>query len=127
MLVIEDEPHERWPAVVREEIARWVDAPVADRRAEVRAWIDGQLARPESAGQLAAAWLGALLELPPEAMERVIRSALEALVDAGAGTSDRFRSELLRAAELFHLPQTLRLRESFDRVARQLGAEEAWG
>ncbi|MBW3653781.1 MAG: hypothetical protein KY433_09350 [Actinobacteria bacterium] len=113
-------------AIVREELARWVDAGDAERRAEAGAWIDAQLARPARAVALAEAWVGGLLELPPPDMETVIRGVVEALRERPAGAQERFRSDVASAAARFHVPQLLRLRDEFNRIAAELGEQPAW-
>lgn len=117
-LVLEQGPQACWEGIVREELAREVDAPADERRADAVAWIDG------SSVERAEAWLGGLLELPPESMETLIRSALEALKSRDAAVKERFRADVSRAAARFHVPQLLRLEEIFRRVAAELG--EPW-
>ncbi|MBA3735225.1 MAG: tetratricopeptide repeat protein [Actinobacteria bacterium] len=116
--VLDDEPQESWEGIVREELARSGEAPAEVRRADAVAWIDG------SSVERAEAWLGGLLELPPERMETLIRSALEALGPRDAAVKGRFRSDVTRAAARFHVPQLLRLEEIFRRTAAELG--EPW-
>lgn len=126
LAVLEAEPRTRWPAIVSEELARWIDAPAGERRAEAAAWIDGQTTRGEVAAELADALLRALLELPPRAMETAIRGVLQALAAAPPDAADRFRSVTWRAMAAFELPQEQRLRATFDRIAAELGQEAAW-
>ncbi len=104
--VLDAEPAERWPGVLREELARWVEADPAERRVEAAAWIEGQLAR-DTGTDLCEQLLGTLLEMPPGAMEAVIR----ALLEAHGGV--RFRSDLSLAAARFHGPQCARLEHAF--------------
>jgi tetratricopeptide (TPR) repeat protein len=125
--VLDREPRDQWPVALREELARWVDAGSDQRRAETRAWITGQLERPADAVDLAETWLGTLLELPGDAMDRVIGATLEALGELDAATGARFRSDVSRAMPRFHLPQWQRLADSFNRAAARLGQEPAWG
>ena len=125
--VLDREPRDQWPVALREELARWLDAGPEERRAEAGAWITGQLDRPAEAADLAEAWLGTLLELPGDAMDRLIRATLEALGELDAGTGARFRSDVSRAMPRFHLPQWQRLADSFNRAAARLGQEPAWG
>lgn len=126
LAVLDEEDEERRPAVVREELQRWVDAPVAERRVEAGAWIDGHLARGDAAAELAVAWVGALLELPPAAMEAVMRSVVEALAQRDAEAQQRFRADVARASARFHVPQLLRVRDTFNRLAADAGEEPAW-
>ncbi len=116
--VLAQEPVDRWESLVREEVVRVSDAPVADQRAAAATWIDG------SSVELAQAWLGALLELPPEIMELHIRSALETLHERDVQTKERFRADVSQASSRFHVPQLLRLEETFRRLAAELS--EPW-
>jgi tetratricopeptide (TPR) repeat protein len=102
--VLEQEPRDRWLGIVREEVVRWADA--GDKRAELAEWID-RLRGREDAVDLAEAWLAALLELPPPAMEALIVAAREV-------TDDAWLRDVVEAASArFHTPQLLRLRSSF--------------
>ena len=116
--VLEREARANWEGIVREELARSAEAQPDVRRADAAPWIDG------STVELAEAWLGGLLELPPDRMEALIRSALEALGSRDADVKERFRADVSRAAARFHVPQLLRLEETFRRLAAGLG--EPW-
>jgi len=118
LLVLEQEPRASWEGIVREELARSGEASADVRRADAATWIDG------SSVERAEAWLGGLLELPPERMETLARSALEALGSRDAAVKERFRADVSRAASRFHVPQLLRLEEMFRRIAAELG--EPW-
>ena len=101
-----DEPRDRWPALVREEIVRWADSDDATLAAEARAWAAAQ------DDDRAEALLGALLELPSEPMERVLDAAL-------AAGGESAREQLERSAALFHAPQELRLRDVIGRLEQR--------
>ena len=118
LLVLAEEPQASWEGIVREELARSGEASPDSRRADAATWIDG------SSVEHAEAWLGGLLELPPERMESLIRSALEALGPRDAAVKERFRADVARASARFHVPQLLRLEETFRRLAAEL--EEPW-
>ena len=90
-------------ALLRDELARWADAADDELRRSAEAWT---LAEPPD--DLAELMLGALLELPPELMDRV----LGALAAAGA------RDQLERVAPRFHAPQELRVRDTLARLQR---------
>lgn len=124
--VVEQESPEGRAAVLRAEVARWVDADPGERGAAVDRWIDGQLARPGRAPELAQALLGALLELPPADMETIVGDVVR-----GAGARDpeeqkRFRDAVSRAMIRFHGPQWARMKDTFNRTARQLGEDAGW-
>lgn len=125
--VLDSEPVERWPATVRDEMVAWIDLDAADRRVEAGAWVDALAARPGHGADLAETWLGVLLEQPPGAMEAVIRSTLEALMERDAGTEERFRAQVSRAMPRFPMPQWMRLTDVFNRIAADLGGEPVWG
>lgn len=116
-----------WPPLLREELARWADAAEPDRRAAAGAWIDGQLTRPQASMALAEAWLGGLLELPPDAMTTLIRSTLAALADRGDASASEFRRTVSSAMIHFHVPQWMRLRDTFTTVAAEFDGDHGWG
>ncbi len=125
--VLDQEPQDRWPVLVREELARWSDTEPAQRRAECGGWLDGQLVRRAAAADLTEAWLGGLLELPPDAMIGLIRAMLEALADRDEEDVESFRSTVSRTVVRFPIPQWMRLKDSFNTVATELGQEPSWG
>ena len=114
--VLEEEPADRHGAVVREEVLRWADAGAGAE------WIDVQLAFRDAAEPV----LAALLELPPEQMERVLRDALSALPRYDAKAREHFRADVAGATARFHTPQLLRLRDVLDRLSAELGLDERW-
>lgn len=125
--VLDQEPQDRWPVLVREELARWADAELSQRRAECAGWLDGQLARRAAAADLTEAWLGGLLETPPDAMMSLIRAMLEVLAERDDDDIERFRSTVSRTVVRFPMPQWMRLADSFNAVATELGQEASWG
>lgn len=126
LALLDAEERERWPALVREEVVRWVDADAGERREELGAWIDGQLTRGAAATDLAEAFVASLLELPPDAMEAVARGVVEALGERDPAAQRQFRSQVAMAAARFHVPQLLRVRDTFNRIAVEVGEEPAW-
>jgi tetratricopeptide (TPR) repeat protein len=112
------EPQERRLAIVREELARWADLPPAAQEHEAAAWIAAQLEHP-AATDLAETWLGGLLELPPEAMERIVRATMKALGETAPDHLERFRSHVAAASARFHTPQLMRVTEMFARLAAE--------
>lgn len=126
LALLDEEPQERWSPLIREELLRWLDIEAAERRAESRAWVEGVLARPAVSLDLFEAWLGMLLELPPGAMETLIRSTIEALRGRDPESVERFRSHVEQGMVRFHIPQWDRLRVTFNRLASELGEELVW-
>ncbi len=127
LAVLDQEPQERWPVLVREEMARWSDAEPSQRRAESAGWLDGQLTRPAAAAELTEAWLGGLLELPPDTMTMLIRDMLEVLADRDEEQVEEFRETVSRTVVRFPIPQWMRLKDIFNQVATELGLEPSWG
>jgi tetratricopeptide (TPR) repeat protein len=123
--VLDTEPPEMRPAVMREELIRWAAESAEERTDEAGAWIDAQVARDDGP-ELAELWLGALLELPTDAMESIIRAALASLAARDPDTGERFRSQTSAAMVRFHVPQWTRLKSSFNRIAIDLGQERVW-
>lgn len=121
--VLEDEPAERWQAVLGDEVARWLALPAPARRAELAGWVEA------SAGEVerAFAWLAVLLELPPGELDTMVRSCLEALGERRAEDAQAFRGAVSRAMVRFHGPQWMRIKDIHNRIAVELGQEPAWG
>lgn len=124
--VLDDEPVERWAAVVRDEVERWLEAPPSERRTASRGWIEGVLARPARGPELVHAWLGVLLELPPDDMDTAIGDALQALGERDDEERRRFQDHTSRAFVRFHGPQWQRLADTFNRIAGDRGEEPTW-
>jgi tetratricopeptide (TPR) repeat protein len=101
IVVITAEASEQWAAILRDEIPHW-------RREDADAWVDADLS-PD----LLEAWLGALLELPPDEMEAAIATTLDALADRAETQRKRFESAVRAALPRFHQPQMLRLEAAF--------------
>lgn len=126
LTLLDDEPPDRWAALLRDDMARWLDTPADEQRAEAAAWISGTIARPDRAAQLTEALLETILELPPASMDAVIRSLLEALSKSDTESVRRFCDHVRRAMATFHVPQERRLQHRFDEIALELGQEPAW-
>ncbi|MGQ0520747.1 MAG: tetratricopeptide repeat protein [Actinomycetota bacterium] len=124
--VLDDSELERWPAVVREELVRWADAAPAERSAEAAAWVEGQLARPVQAEELASAYLAGLLEVPPDAFGLLVRATVDAVAGLGPDDQQRFASPCARAMARFPVPQLLRLKDSFAAAGAERGVAATW-
>jgi tetratricopeptide (TPR) repeat protein len=124
--VLDEEPGEGWASVLRDELLRWVDADEAERAAAADGWIDGVLARGDRAAALLYAWLDAVLELPPQAMERVIEATVHGWAARDAVDREAFRSQTSRVLPRFHLPQWQRLQSAFERLSAQAGELVEW-
>lgn len=119
--VLDVEPAERWPVVLREELLVWAEAPEGGSASAARAWVAGVLARPRAGPELVAAWLGAVLELPPEAMA----TAVDVLL--GSEDVELLRPLVSRAMARFPIPQWQRLAATFDRLAAEHRLAGSWG
>lgn len=124
--VLDEEPHDAWAGLVRSELVRLAETDEETRREAADGWISGQLERRGRGADLAEAWLGAILELPPQAMEAHIRALLRALEGHPPEERDRFRKDTSSGMVRFHVPQWMRLKDTFNRIASELGQEEAW-
>ncbi len=124
--VLDDEPADSWPALLREELLRWSDAWPEERAAEADAFVAGVLDRPATAADLVATWLGGLLEMPPEAMHGLATDAVVALREQDAERVERFRSWAARGCARFHVPQMDRLTRMFEEIAARTGGPASW-
>lgn len=127
MAVLDRVDENAWAGEIRDELVRWLDVGADERRATCGAWIDGQVARDGRGIELAAAHLDVLLELPPEAMETLIRATLEALQDRDPEARGAFRRHVSRAMARFNVPQWMRLKDTFNRLAEDVGDDGSWG
>jgi tetratricopeptide (TPR) repeat protein len=122
-----DEPGEGWQQLLRDEVARWAVADEGERRRSAAGWVAGLPVRGELAPDLLHAWLDAVLELPPTALERIIAATVAAWADLpDEAVRERFRSLVARGLPRFHLPQWQRLEASFERLSAAAGHPVAW-
>lgn len=124
--VIAAQPTQRWQAICRDEVLRWVDAAPGDRDAAARAWVAGQLASAGRSHELAEALLGVLLELPPAAYAQVITAVLRAVARLAAADADRFQAATRSGMARYAIPQWQRMAASFEQAAREAGAPPGW-
>lgn len=124
--VLEREPQERWQAVVRDEVLRWVDSDPVVGEAESSAWVRGLLARPGAAPALGEALLGVLVELPPPAYLDVVGLVVRATSRCEEQDAERFRAITRSTMARFPLPQFQRMAGTFDRVAAEAGEPTRW-
>lgn len=126
-VVLEDEPRQRWPAVVREEVLRWADSDRVAHESSAANWIQGLVSRRGREPDLAEAWLAVLLELPPPAMEDAVRAVVVALGDLDFEHGEQFRRYTSRAMARFNGPQWMRLKDTFSRISDELRQPGSWG
>lgn len=113
--VLEEEPAERGPELVRVEFGRWAECDADARTREADAWISAQTTARDPVGH-AVLLVGGLLELPPEQLQRVVDGLLDAWVTRNEGERESFRAQLSRAVVRFHMPQWLRLQSEIGRA-----------
>jgi tetratricopeptide (TPR) repeat protein len=121
--VLDEVESDRWPGILQEEASWWAEDSGERARSEALAWVRGLAVRPDQATELTAAWLGALLELSPEQMGRVVTVTLQSVAVERPQVVAAFRSALERAMPRFHSPQFLRLKETFDEAASRIGIQ----
>jgi hypothetical protein len=125
-IVLEAEPAEARPRLVREELSRTTDANDDERAADMRAWLQAHIASTLEPADIAELWLGGLLELPPEDLEPLVRRCLQAASELDAEAHDTFRQAVTRAMVRFHIPQWMRLQDVFSRAATEVGDPGSW-
>lgn len=124
--VLDLEPAEQWPSIVREELLRLADAWPEDRAADAEDLVAGVLERRVAAAELTAAWLGGLLEMPPAAMQSLAVDVVIALRRHDPEEVERFRSLVARGCARFHVPQMDRLTRLFENITAQMGGPASW-
>jgi tetratricopeptide (TPR) repeat protein len=132
--VLRNEPPERRVPVLREELVWWAQADDVVRLRHAGEWA-AAVAQAADGAELAEAWLDVLLELPPEAMDALVRATLQALAEEPEPVRESFHTHLARALPRFALPQWLRAQRRFAEIAQELGQpppvalgeEPAWG
>jgi tetratricopeptide (TPR) repeat protein len=124
--VLDLEPAEQWPEILREELLRWTEAWPEDRAVEAEALVTGVLDRPATAAELTATWLGGLLEMPPAAMQSLAVDVVTALRARTPEQVERFRSLVARGCARFHIPQMDRLTRMFEDITAQMGGPSSW-
>lgn len=124
--VLEEETDEGRARLVREELLRGADAAEAELARDSRAWLDAHTASTLEPVAVAELWLGGLLELPPDALERFARAAVAASMDLDDDGRASFRQAVTRAMSRFHVPQMMRLEEVFARAAADASDPSPW-
>lgn len=124
--VLEADPTQEWPGVLRDEITRWADASPSERATAASEWVEGVLRRSGRGPELTEALFNALLELPPAAYERIVEALVRAsgpLTDAAA---QRFQAITRSGMARFPVPQWQRLAATFERAAERGGVRAGW-
>lgn len=124
LAVLADEPEEVWPAVLRAEVARWLDLDREERVAELAA-VAGEVAGGGERGiAIAEALIGCALELPPERLDTFVADTVAAASTLPDESAADVRSRFSRAMVRFHVPQWMRLKSLFEEHA---GSGSGWG
>jgi len=126
LAVLDAEPADRWTAIVREEAVRWCGAEPAERLAAVGGFLDGLLARPGAAYDVAESLLAVVLELSPEPYERLVRTLVQATGSRDEDDRERLQALLGSAMARFAIPQWQRLAGSLNAAAVDLGHDASW-
>ena len=129
LVVLDDEPPDRWTATVREEVLRLVEVAATERQSAVADFLEGALARPGTAARLTQSLLDVLLELPPAGYDTMIRAVVGAATEGGGrSTPDpaALRGVMRSAMARFPVPQWQRLATSVEAVAAERGAPLGW-
>lgn len=119
--VLDGEPPEHRPAVVREEVLRWLDVGGHDPDS----WLEAILERSGREADLLEAWLDVALELAPPAMRKLLDGMAAAAARAAAGEQDRVRVAMSSAALRFAGPQWDRLRAELATAVAANGLDPA--
>lgn len=120
------EDAEVWPGLARDELGRWLDLGRGALDAEAEAWVEALVARPDQAAGKLAAWFGVLLELPTQSMTALLRPVLAALGHREPAEQERFRRTSARAMASFAVPQLMRLHDTIEGLAVEVGLAGSW-
>lgn len=124
--VLEREPAQEWPGVLRDEVTRWGDCAPAERATAAGHWVRGVLRRAGRGPELTEAVLNALLELPPAAYERIVEAIVSATSPLSDADAARFRAVSRSGMARFPVPQWQRLAATFERAAERAGTGAGW-
>lgn len=114
--ILDSEPATEWVAVLRDEIQRWHRLPSLALSNESAKWLEGLRTRPGLAIERLAALFDVVLELPSDAMGRLLR-ALAQSARSNPDGGERFVILARRSSARFRIPQ-------MQRLERELGVDE---
>ncbi len=126
LTVLDEEPTERWPALIREEVLRWCEARRPERLRAIRGFLDGLLGRPGTTYDLAESLIAVLLELPPPPYADMVASIVH--VNAGLAPQDQERVHAVIGSAMarFAIPQWQRLAGSLNAAESAAGRTGGW-
>lgn len=113
--------------VLRAEFGRLASDPEAVPL-HAMAWVVGLAGQESGRTELAENWLDVLLEQPPELFNDVVTATVVATAEAPADGPDvdLSRRAISSAMGRFHVPQWMRLKDSFNAVAARRGEDPSW-
>ncbi|MEJ7745118.1 MAG: tetratricopeptide repeat protein [Nocardioidaceae bacterium] len=126
MAVLDEEPADRWPAIIREEVLRWCDARPLERSAAVRGFVDGVLSRAATSYDLAESLLAVVLELPPGPYADMVTAVVHVTGGLRQEDSERVHAVIGSAMARFAIPQWQRLAASLNEAAIGMGQPASW-
>jgi len=125
-MVLDAEPFDRWPAILREEALRWCDLPAPERVEAVSGFVEGLLDRPGTSFDLAESLISVLLELPPQQYAELVTAMVVATGGPPQDHGERVRTVVASALARFPLPQWQRLVGSLNAAAAETGQPAGW-
>lgn len=126
LAVLDAEHRQEWVPVLREEVLRALDLPAGQRCAVVSGFLDGVLARPGAAYDLAESLLHVVLELPPGTYGLLVSAVAGACAGRPEPDTARLRAVIGSAMARFALPQWQRLAASLNAAAQAAGQPGGW-
>ncbi len=126
LTVLDQEPQERWPAIVREEALRWCDAGPLERMRAVGGYLDGLLSRPGASYDLAESLLAVILELPPNSYAALVTAIVQDTARRAQSDAERVQAVVGSAMARFAIPQWQRLAASLNAAATTAGQSASW-
>lgn len=124
--VLSDTPPEQWTSLLREEVLRSGELSMDHRRAVLRGMLDGLLARPGQAYDLAESLLHVVVELPPRPYAQVVESLVHGSSGRPEDETARLHSVVGSAMARFAIPQWQRLAAALNEAAAAAGQPQAW-
>ena len=124
--VLAEEPPDRWPVILREEVLRWCDTGPAERLSAVDGFVDGLLSRPEASYDLAESLIAVLVELPPAPYADMVTTIVQVTGQLAPSDEERVRSIMGSAMARFAMPQWQRLAASLNAAATTAGQSAGW-
>ncbi len=126
LAVLDSEPPDERAGVLREELLRAAELPAGERCRVVRGLLDGVLARPEHAYELAQALVGVVLELPPRPYDALVTAVVASSGRRPQEDVDRLHAVIGSAMARFAIPQWQRLAASLNAAATAAGQPATW-